>query len=618
LAVAAAFLLSACHLMGTPKTGPEGRSMHDADLQRLVRDEAFIEALDLTDPDDGGEIGDELLRLMHRGLLLHYAGMYEESNEVLQRAEEIIDDRYTKSVSRALLSVVTSDRALAWMPGDTERMMVNYYGALNYLALADPEDAAVEARRLSRLLELGEDDEMDVAEIQMRRTLRYFAAAVFEASGNYNDAAVAYRHIWLPGEEIPDSPLRPRFVDLYDVDMPADEPREVARDFDAILDSIMATVGVDSFQALVPVARDSVTVEGDLAVPDSLAVSDDLAVPDDPTLQDSLVVPDSLFEQPGQFTGSGGDVIVLLERGVVAHRVERSSNVPVFPPEADGLDDPDTDVRFATASCVASRAFEDRYDFTGILAESGADWRRDEGGRCIVPDASRSRRNSDESDESDDSYDPAEVLYLMRVAWPEMVSSGLPTDLPVLGLSVAADARPLQVASLDAAPGAVVASPDDPDAGLPGASGSDDAAAGAPGPETTKAKPAMRGSVSGAVTEEFEDQLGGIMIKMVARTALKYELARTIEKELDKKDDTLGDIAFLTASAAAALFERADTRSWHLLPDEVSVVRLRLPAGIHPMSLEVETDGGGTRLIDLGEVEVRDGRVHVLSARVWP
>jgi hypothetical protein len=31
---------------------------------------------------------------MHRGLLLHYAGMYEESNEVLQRAEEIIDDRY--------------------------------------------------------------------------------------------------------------------------------------------------------------------------------------------------------------------------------------------------------------------------------------------------------------------------------------------------------------------------------------------------------------------------------------------------------------------------------------------------------------------------------------------
>ena len=73
LAVAAALLLSSCHLMGSFKTGPEGRSMHDTDLQQLTRDEAFSEALDLTDPDDRGDIGDELLRLMHRGLLLHYA-----------------------------------------------------------------------------------------------------------------------------------------------------------------------------------------------------------------------------------------------------------------------------------------------------------------------------------------------------------------------------------------------------------------------------------------------------------------------------------------------------------------------------------------------------------------
>ncbi len=130
LAVAAALLLSSCHQMTSPGTGPEGRSMHDTDLRRLAGDEAFAEALELTDPDDRGAIGDELLRIMHRGLLLHYAGRYEESNELLQRADAIIDDRYTKSVSLALLSVVTNDRALAWMPRDTERLMVNYYGAM--------------------------------------------------------------------------------------------------------------------------------------------------------------------------------------------------------------------------------------------------------------------------------------------------------------------------------------------------------------------------------------------------------------------------------------------------------------------------------------------------------
>jgi hypothetical protein len=87
---------------------------------------------------------------------------------------------------------------------------------------------------------------------------------------------------------------------------------------------------------------------------------------------------------------------------------------------------------------------------------------------------------------------------------------------------------------------------------------------------------------------------------------------------LSDKNETLGDIAFFAANAAAAMFERADTRCWHLLPDEMSVVRLRLPAGRFPLSLEVEADGTGSSLVDLGEVEIRNGAVRVLSARVWP
>ncbi len=623
LAVLAALLLSGCHLMGSYKTGPEGRSMHDTDLRQLTRDEAFVEALDLTDPDDRGDIGDELLRLMHRGLLLHYAGRYEESNEVLQRAEAIIDDRYTKSVSLALLSIVTSDRALAWLPSDTERLMVNYYGALNYLALGDPEEAAVEARRLSRLLERGEADELEPDELAMRELLRYFAGSVFEASGNSNDAAVAYRHVWSPAEAIGNTPLRPRFLDLYGDDWVEEAPPEPKQDFDTALDSIMAELtdgapqgaASDSTEMAPDTLEDEVddldvvaamglpTVEDDDPAP---ALPDDLqlTVPTDSGV--APVVPDSLVGPTQQPLEQGGDVVVLLEHEFVAHRVEQSLNVPLFPVEADALHDPNSDVRFAAASCVASRAFQGRYDFSEILTESGTDWRGTSGGKCIVPGAGK----------SDSKSNPGRDLYLMRVAWPEMTSSGLPTDLSVLGLAIAADARPLQMAALDPGPETTTATPDDLGAGvLPGGN---EAADGTTGPTPTMMKPEMRGSVSAAVTDEFEDKLGGILIKAVARTALKYELARGIEKEVDKKNEILGEIAFLTANAAAALFERADTRSWHLLPDELSVVRLRLPPGIHPLTLEVETGQGDTRLIDLGEVNVRDGRVHVLSARVWP
>jgi len=292
--------------------------------------------------------------------------------------------------------------------------------------------------------------------------------------------------------------------------------------------------------------------------------------------------------------------------------VEHSVNVPLFPVEADALHDSNSNVRFAAASCVASRAFQGRFDFSEILAESGTDWRGSSGGKCIVPGAAK----------SDNESNPGRDLYLMRVAWPEMTSSGLPTDLPVLGLSIAADARPLQMAALDSGPQTTPATPEDLGAEvLPGENEAADGATGttaATGPTPTVMRPGMRGSVSAAVTDEFEDKLGGILIKAVARTALKYELARGIEKEVDKKNEILGEIAFLTANAAAALFERADTRSWHLLPDELSVVRLRLPPGNHPLTLEVETGEGDTRLVDLGDVNVRDGSVHVLSARVWP
>jgi hypothetical protein len=479
--------------------------------------------------------------------------------------------------------------------------MVNYYGALNYLALGDPEEAAVEARRLSRLLELGDDEEYEPAELAMREVLRYFAGSVFEASGNRNDAAVSYRHVWSPNQDFADNPLRPRFLDLYGEEWREEERPAPKQDFDSALDSIMASIaaGPPGDPAGDGSAADSVVAgAGPGAALDFAAPTDGIREP---------VAPDSLIAPPQEVAGRGGDVVVLLEHGFVAHRVERSVNVPLFPEEADALHSSDSNVRFAAASCVASRAFQDRYDFSEILSEGGTDWRGASGGKCIVSGAESSGNGSG---------DPGHSLYLMRVAWPEMVASGLPTDVSVVDLAIAADGEPLQLAGLDSVPAVPLGVPEDLDGGfVPTA---EDGVEQAIGPRPTLVKPGMRGSVSDAVTEEFDDQLGGILVKAVARTALKYELARGLEKELDKENEILGEIAFLAANAAAAVFERADTRSWHLLPDEVSVVRLRLPVGVHPLLLQVETGRVGTRLIDLGEVEVRDGSVHVLAARVWP
>jgi hypothetical protein len=67
-----------------------------------------------------------------------------------------------------------------------------------------------------------------------------------------------------------------------------------------------------------------------------------------------------------------------------------------------------------------------------------------------------------------------------------------------------------------------------------------------------------------------------------------------------------------------AALERADTRSWHLVPGEISLVRLRVPAGAHALSLEIPgPEADALRRVELGAVNVRAGGLTILTTRDW-
>ncbi|HSH46191.1 MAG TPA: hypothetical protein VK966_10060, partial [Longimicrobiales bacterium] len=109
------------------------------------------------------------------------------------------EDRVTYSVSREALSLITSDRNLAYTPGPTERLMIPYVAALNYLKAGDPDGAAVEARRIEALLDqAGEDHEE--ARDGRHQFFHYLAGTIFEAAGDHSAADVAYRRSGPPGE----------------------------------------------------------------------------------------------------------------------------------------------------------------------------------------------------------------------------------------------------------------------------------------------------------------------------------------------------------------------------------------------------------------------------------
>lgn len=182
-------------LLPRPGSGP-GLPDGERDLRRQLASGRYEAALDRLNS-DASPVRDELLRLQFRGLAAHYAGRPGASSSALEAAATLAEERYTRSLSRGALAFLTNHRILPYRPGDVERLLLHHYGALNYLAAGDPEEAAVEARRLAHMLDRTADDGPAWARTpagrSLRATLRRLTGAVFEAAGERNDADVARR-----------------------------------------------------------------------------------------------------------------------------------------------------------------------------------------------------------------------------------------------------------------------------------------------------------------------------------------------------------------------------------------------------------------------------------------
>lgn len=184
------------HHHAGPPLPPEvlraGLTQDDYALRQSFADGRFAEALGLVSPKGRFAPRDELLAALYRASALYYAGRFDTSGVTLDRAAVLADDRYTKSVSKNVLAAVTNDGVLPYEPSRTERLMMNYYGMLDFLRRGNAAGAAVEARRVSALLE-SFDSRKDSVDARTRALLNYLAGAAFEAAGEKNDAAVSYR-----------------------------------------------------------------------------------------------------------------------------------------------------------------------------------------------------------------------------------------------------------------------------------------------------------------------------------------------------------------------------------------------------------------------------------------
>lgn len=410
---------------------------------------------------------DRLLRLLYQGSAARYAGRYREAGALFDQAFAVSEDRYTKSITRTAASMVTNDYALPYTAGRNERLLLHYNALLAWSAAADADAAAVEARRLVALL--ASTGEPDDDERPMRATLHAVAAAAFEQSGDWNDAAVARRN---------------------------------AARLGALVDTTWTT-------------------------------------PSD----------------------SMGDVVIVIERGDVAHKVAVGLTIPIF--SGDNLNV--SGGEFATQRLLG--------DF-GALRNGG-----------IWYDDTPSWRFTDTR------YGPLRgqrASYLLDMSWPVLRRA------PQLGTGL------VRARISEEEQGALVS-----------ASFSDALASDYRRDRTT--------ILSRTVTRAFTKYLAARAVEAAAEAAAKSgdsDGKKPKSKKAKKDDDgakAVGMMARMIANAATTALERADTRSWTLLPGSVSVVRMRIPAGSH----EVLVDAAGTRQLSLPDVEVRAGRTTIVSARFW-
>ncbi len=136
-----------------------------------------------------------VLYYLDEGIISHFAARYKESNKSLSKAESIMEELYTKSISKEAASFLISDNTIPYRGEDFERAMVNLFMALNYAGLGSWEDALVEARKVDNRLSIinSQYEEGKRNVYKEDGFIRFLMGALYEVEGEINDAFISYR-----------------------------------------------------------------------------------------------------------------------------------------------------------------------------------------------------------------------------------------------------------------------------------------------------------------------------------------------------------------------------------------------------------------------------------------
>jgi hypothetical protein len=155
--------------------------------------------------------GHEMLYYFDKGSILQMLGDYAGSEGMLEKADLLVDQLYTKSATKEITSFFSNDLNLPYEGENFEQVMINIMKCLDYMYADNFQDAAVEARKVNNRMNLLIDKYQGKTTYKEDAFARYLSALAFEASGNINDAYIDYKNSYraykdysgLYGTEVP-------------------------------------------------------------------------------------------------------------------------------------------------------------------------------------------------------------------------------------------------------------------------------------------------------------------------------------------------------------------------------------------------------------------------------
>ncbi len=134
----------------------------------------------------------KLLFLLDTAMISMLCGNYKESNEYFQKADDLADYLWTKSITKETASFLLNDYTKPYAGEEFERVLINLFSAINYVRLGRHDDALVECRRLDTNLTAINDKYEKKNVYKEDAFARYLSGILYEADKNPDDAFIDY------------------------------------------------------------------------------------------------------------------------------------------------------------------------------------------------------------------------------------------------------------------------------------------------------------------------------------------------------------------------------------------------------------------------------------------